>query len=115
MPNPFLQWLKNLLRAPKSITPEQALELHKQGAVLLDVRTPAEHKQEHIAKSLSVPLSDLNGQLSKLPEKPLIVYCQSGMRSAQAARLLMREGKQVYNLTGGILQWKQARQPTRKG
>ena len=48
--------------------------------------------------------------------KPLLIYCHSGMRSADAAKRLTRAGfTRVYNLKGGVLGWQQADLPISKG
>jgi len=78
------------------------------GAMLLDVRTPGEHRARRIAGSVLIPHTLIRQQASgQLPQKdaPLIVYCQSGMRSRQAARQLLDLGyTNVYDL-GGIIGW----------
>ena len=92
------------------ITPAEAKErLDKEsGIFLLDVRTAAEYLENHIPKSISMPLSDLAGGVSrKIPDKnaEIIVYCHSGSRSSGAAKILRRLGYlHVYNL-GGLIKW----------
>ena len=78
--------------------------------LLVDVREPAEFKTEHISKAILVPLSRIGVQL--LPESPdeIVVYCRSGRRSEDAARVLMQmyPHRAVSSLEGGIVAWKQA-------
>ena len=77
------------------------------GARLVDVRTPSEFAGGHIDGAVNVPLQDLQSRLGDIgePARPVVVYCQSGMRSASAARLLKRSGfLAVYDL-GGIHRW----------
>ena len=70
------------------------------GAVLLDVRTPAEYRDGHIPGAVNRPLDRL--QVEDLPkEAPLFAYCLSGARSAQACQLLRRQGREAVNI-GGI-------------
>lgn len=73
--------------------------LVKQGAVILDVRSPGEYQQGHIKGSINAPLNDLSRQLSKLKkENPVITCCASGMRSASAKSILKSNGfTQVHN------------------
>jgi phage shock protein E len=73
--------------------------LVKQGALILDVRSPGEYKQGHIKGSVNAPLNDLSRQISKLKkETALITCCASGMRSASAKSVLKSNGfTQVYN------------------
>lgn len=79
----------------------KAKELIKdQDAQLVDVRTPQEHSQGTLPGSVNVPLQIINqahGQLDK--SKPVIVYCASGGRSAQAQSVLQSLGfDDVHNL-----------------
>lgn len=78
------------------------------GAILLDVRTPAENKDLRIPGSLLIPVDELPKRLSELPKdpaKPIVVYCRSGNRSATAAAILVQAGfPAVYDM-GGINNW----------
>jgi phage shock protein E len=73
--------------------------LVKQGAVILDVRSPAEYKQGHIKGSVNTPLNDLSRHIMKLKkEATIITCCASGMRSASAKSILKSNGfTQVHN------------------
>lgn len=71
------------------------------GAVLLDVRTPAEYAQGHIPDSTNLPLDNLPA-IDIAPETPLFVYCASGGRSGQAVSWLKRNGYDATNI-GGIM------------
>ena len=77
--------------------------------VLIDVREPAERDIVSIAGSWSVPLGAiLDGRaLADLPrDRPLVLHCRSGARSAQAARALLAAGfPDVTHLAGGVLAW----------
>lgn len=100
------------------ISPAQARErlAGENPPVLLDVRSPEEYREGHIPGSRMQPLHELNAKSEGLPQDrstPLIVYCLSGARSAQAASMLVRMGyREVYNL-GGILSWPYAIEPGR--
>lgn len=74
-------------------------ELVKQGAIILDVRSPAEYKQGHVKKSMNIPLNELSNHLSKLKKDTVIITCcASGMRSASAKSILKSNGfTTVYN------------------
>jgi len=69
------------------------------GALIIDVRSPAEFAGGHVNKAQNIPLDRLSSQLKKLPkEKPIITCCASGMRSASAKALLQSNGfQEVYN------------------
>lgn len=75
-------------------------QLVAQGALLLDVRTPAEHREGHVPHSLNVPVQELPMRLHELgpTSRPIVVYCRSGGRSAQATQLLTRAGYTVRDI-----------------
>lgn len=93
----MMQILKQLFGlGPK--TDYQALI--KEGAIILDVRTPGEYSSGHIKGSVNIPLDQLSNRLSKIGsrEKPVITCCASGMRSASAKSFLQSKGyARVYN------------------
>lgn len=88
--------------------------LTRQQATLFDVREAGEHATEHIAGSVSLPLSTLDPVAINLPaDRSIVLYCQSGRRSAQAARKLFEAGwSEVIHLEGGLNAWKAAAYPT---
>lgn len=74
--------------------------LMKEGAILLDVRSPAEYQNGHIPGSINIPVDALNANLSKIKDKnkTIITCCASGMRSASATATLRSQGyTKVYN------------------
>lgn len=75
------------------------VELIKEGALILDVRTGSEYQSGHIKDSRNIPLDNLSGQISKLNKnKKIITCCASGIRSAMARRILISRGfSNVYN------------------
>ena len=74
------------------------------GAVLLDVRTPAEYRSGHIpgSKNVSLQTIDRIGSVAENKDTALYVYCQSGARSRQAAGMLKQMGYTNVNNIGGI-------------
>lgn len=75
-------------------------ELLKEGAIILDVRTPGEYSQGHIKKSINIPVDQLTNNLAKLKDKDkcIICCCASGMRSGSAKRILESNGyTNVFN------------------
>jgi rhodanese-related sulfurtransferase len=86
--------------------PPDYSHLIKQGAAIVDVRTPAEFKQGHIRKSANLPLDQLRKSVKLLPadkQLPIIVCCASGMRSGSAKTVLNELGyKNVYNGGGWL-------------
>lgn len=74
-------------------------ELVKQGALILDVRTPGEYRQGHIKGSINTPLNELSKHISTIKKDSVIITCcASGMRSASAKSILKSSGfSEVYN------------------
>ena len=74
-------------------------ELVKNGAQIIDVRTPAEYNGGHIKVSKNVTLQSLNQNLGKINKnKPVITCCASGASSAAAKSILKNSGfTEVYN------------------
>lgn len=88
------------------------------GVQLIDVRTPEEYAEGHIAGSTNINyyasnfVTECENELDK--NRPVAVYCRSGHRSGLAARVLSKAGYNVTNLEGGILAWNAANMPTIK-
>jgi rhodanese-related sulfurtransferase len=92
------------------ITAEEArirLENEK-NIILIDVRTPAEYKEEHILDAILLPLDTISKNAEAvMPDKDAVyfIYCRSGIRSAVAAEQLVEMGyKSIFDL-GGIIDW----------
>lgn len=87
----------------------QELLASKPTAQVLDVRTPEEFNKEHLQKAVNINIyeDDFKTKLSGLDkQKPVFVYCGSGVRSAKASGILKELGfKEVYDLQGGIKAW----------
>lgn len=73
--------------------------LVQKGAVILDVRTPAEFKAGHIKGAINIPVDKLQGNLAKVKsmDKPVIACCRSGSRSGMAVGILKQAGLEAYN------------------
>lgn len=72
-----------------------AREKRAAGALLLDVRTPAEYRAGHIEGAINIPVQQLSQRIAELHDRraqDIIVYCQSGARSSEATALLRRAG-----------------------
>jgi thioredoxin len=82
---------------------------------LVDVRTPEEFLSGHIKNALNIDVNGANFEAdvaSLYKDIPVYVYCHSGSRSADAANKLLKMGfKQVFNLNGGIMAWKNSNMP----
>lgn len=91
-----------------NITVQQAKEKFSHKDVqFIDVRTPGEYKANHRPPFKNIPLSSLTNKLDQLEkDKDIVVICQSGMRSANAAKLLRKHGfEKIYNVKGGMGAW----------
>lgn len=103
----------------KNVQPEMAYNLlKKQGEVfLLDVRTPGEYQQARLQGARLIPIDQLVNRIAELPkDRPILVYCAVGSRSAQVVNYLARRGyPELYNLSGGIYSWAQKGYPILQG
>ena len=92
--------------------------INREEALVVDVREPNEFAAGHLLGAKNVPLARLDASgadLAKRKERPLIVYCDGGERSAKALAALKRQGfTRVANLSGGIVAWQQAGLPVEK-
>jgi phage shock protein E len=80
------------------------LEKIRAGARIVDVRTPAEYAEGAYPKAVNIPLAVLAARMSELEPKnaAIVLYCASGARSAQAARLLRQAGFTDLVNAGGL-------------
>lgn len=82
------------------------------GALLLDVRTPAEYAEKHLDGSLLIPHTEVAGRIDEVlaaqggdKSKPIVVFCRAGGRAGIAKTALLQAGfTEVTNL-GGIDSW----------
>lgn len=87
-------------------------------SIILDVRTPGEYKEEHLAGARQ--LDSLNTSVFDAGIKQLdnthtyYVYCRSGKRSHHACIKMKKQGLKVFDMEGGILNWKKLGMPTTK-
>lgn len=98
-------WL--LQRRSAFVPAEEAKRLVAQGALLVDVRSPEEFTSGHLDGARNIPVQVLGQRLQELGprERPVVLYCRSGMRSANAAAALRAAGfTAVYNL-GPMSRW----------
>jgi rhodanese-related sulfurtransferase len=92
--------------------------LKDEHAILLDVRTPQEYNEGHIAGAVNIDY--LNPHFSEgldTLNKDLVyeVYCKSGGRSSLTSEIMVKKGfKNVYNLENGITEWQQKKLPVVK-
>lgn len=108
------------LQGIQSVQPQEAtLLINHEDAIVLDVREDSEFAQGHIINALHIPLGSLADKVKRLEkyrDRPIIVSCASGGRSATAYHRLKKLGfEKVYNLRGGLMAWQGASFPLTKG
>ena len=109
----------NRVRGVKEVDNPAALQLinHK-NAMVLDVRDESEFSAGHIRSAKLIPLLKLKeriGELERNRDKPIVVVCRSGNRSATACAMLgNNQFAQVYSLSGGMMAWQKSDLPIEK-
>jgi len=99
--------------------PDFEKEIKADTMQLVDVRTPQEYAEGHIAGALNINVQ--SDDFKQMAEKELskdstiLVYCRSGRRSMDAAEILTKLGYKVVNLKGGIIEWKEDGLPVTTG
>ena len=92
--------------------------INREDALVVDVREPNEFAAGHVLGAKNMPLAKLalsGAELAKKKERPVIVYCDGGERSAKALAALKKHGfTRVANLSGGLAAWQQAGLPVEK-
>ncbi len=99
------------LITPASYVEQYSADVSFSEHILIDVRTPEEFAEGHIAGAVNIPVDQIGARLSEIPQdQTVVVYCRSGNRSATAAAELAASGYTVYDL-GGIISWQAAGLP----
>jgi phage shock protein E len=86
-------------------------------AVLLDVREPNETRDVRVDGALLIPMSELGARIAEVPkDRPVIVMCAMGARSANVTGYLLGQGwEDVGNVAGGIEAWERLGLPVTRG
>lgn len=90
------------------LNPEEAQQkLGQTNVLFLDVRTPFEYRYRRITQAVNIPLDELVQRHIELnAENEIIVLCEHGIRSQQAAGILLQLGfERIYNMVGGMSRW----------
>jgi rhodanese-related sulfurtransferase len=92
--------------------------MNQPGTLVLDVRDEKEFAEGHLPRARHVPLKELAtrvGELAKFKSKPVIVTCRGGTRAGAACRALKAQGfTTVFQLKGGLAEWRKASLPLEK-
>ena len=88
----------------------------KEAHTLVDVRSTGEWRGGHPSNAIHIPLNEIEQKVDKIPlDKPVVLICAAGMRSAMAASIVAKAGHtDVYNFAGGMGSWCAAQLPTKK-
>lgn len=97
----------------RTLSPEAARQLIERGAVLVDIRSAAEHKREHIAQARHVPLEQLAQGAAQLDQAQAVIFhCSAGNRTQMNVHLLGSSTTcEAYVLEGGLEAWRRAGMP----
>jgi rhodanese-related sulfurtransferase len=89
------------------IQPDRVMQLAATGALVIDVRTESEVAQGVIDGAMHIPLHLLPLRSADVShDKPVVIYCRTGARSAQACAYMAGQGfSNMHNLAGGIMAW----------
>ncbi|HWR11390.1 MAG TPA: rhodanese-like domain-containing protein [Rectinemataceae bacterium] len=76
----------------------------KAGAIVVDVRSQDEYADEHFPKALNIPVNELQARIGEIgpKDRPIVLYCASGARSAMGARILKSLGFADVTNAGGL-------------
>ncbi|WP_046174134.1 rhodanese-like domain-containing protein [Domibacillus indicus] len=93
-------------RAVKPLSQEEFIKGYRK-AQLIDVREPNEYNGGHILGARNIPVTQMKQRMKEIrPDKPVYLYCQSGLRSGRAAQMLYRKGyRDIHHLQGGFKKW----------
>lgn len=98
------------LKGLTNLSPDQFQDELKgnRNYVLIDVREPGEVKHGYIPGAINIPLSQMKQRVGEIQKSDRVyLYCRSGMRSKQAARILKKNGfSELSHLQGGVMSWK---------
>lgn len=79
---------------------------------LIDVREPDEYASGRVPGAISIPLAQLADRIDEVPDGPVDVICQHGVRSLRGARILESAGRtDVASVTGGTSAWQESGRP----
>lgn len=88
-----------------------------QNVTLIDVRNPYEFRADHIEGAINIPLNKIKRNKAEIPtNKDIVLYCQTGIRSKQAAKAIRRRHKDLplAHLKGGLFSLNTTSTPDKK-
>jgi phage shock protein E len=86
---------------------DEAHRLVRQGALLLDVRSPSEYAEQHPGEAVNIPLGELIRRQAELGarDRPIVVYCHTGVRASIAKKMLHDAGYSNVRSLGAVGHW----------
>jgi rhodanese-related sulfurtransferase len=110
-----LMLLRSYASAEGAISPAEAATWikEKKDLQLIDVRTPGEYSEGHLANAKLIPLQELESRVAEIDKsKPVLLYCRTGHRSGMALKLLQSKGfTKAKHMEGGITAWTSSGRP----
>lgn len=104
-----MKWLQTLFGGDSGVERvdgPRARALVAEGATLLDVRSAGEFGIGHLPGAINIPVEQLPHRAGEIDaDRPVVLYCRSGARSARAARTLIAHGLERVHDLGGIGRW----------
>lgn len=101
---------------PEIDVEQLAARLERSDGILIDVRRRDEWDEAHIDGATLITLDELGDRIDEVPtDRPVLVICRSGGRSAAATEALIGAGLDATNVTGGMLAWIDAGRPVASG
>lgn len=92
--------------------PEAVTMMNNDKLIILDVRDVKERQDGYINKDKNIPVSQVKAKIGTLDKnRPILVYCRSGMRSNSIAQMLGKAEFKTYSLKGGFLEWTKLNMP----
>jgi rhodanese-related sulfurtransferase len=112
--------LSTVISGVKQVGPAEVVRMiNRENAVVIDVRDKPSFTKGHIVDSVHVSAADVPNRIKELEAyrgRPIIVCCNDGLGSADAARPLVKAGfDKVFRLAGGIGEWRNSNFPLAKG
>ena len=109
----YLFILPKSTASKNDFNPDLSFELVKNGALLIDARSPEEFGAEHIEGAINIPHNKIEDKLSEIESllegdknKAIVIYCQSGRRSEIVKKALQKQAYKTVINHGGIDSWK---------
>jgi len=111
------RFIAPMILGVKSMSAAEYHNFRKQEHTLLDVRSSSEWESGHPSSAIHIDLGSIRSRMHELPkDKPLVVICASGNRSAIAATTLAKSDfSTVYNFSGGMAAWRASGLPVKSG